>query len=216
MEFLGILLTLSGGMIQWCAITGRSPLVVLLAVAQSKPLPARDSWSLFTAQQPATGVSDAAAAVLAGVAQEQANGIGSDLNSGANLSVQRQAVVAFAKAQVGKRYVWDTAGPTTFDCSGLALAGYKLVGINLPHLASAQQKYGKAVTLAQAQPGDLVFWHTPASHVGIYVGNGQVVDAYDTKHGVQQQAIWDTSQVTVRSILPNSVTIHPPTETPGL
>jgi cell wall-associated NlpC family hydrolase len=88
-----------------------------------------------------------------------------------------QAAVNTALAQVGKPYVWGAAGPDSFDCSGLMQYAYSAAGIALPHSSSAQSTMGVAVSRDQLQPGDLVFFYSPVSHVGMYIGNGQMVHA---------------------------------------
>jgi cell wall-associated NlpC family hydrolase len=78
----------------------------------------------------------------------------------------------------GVPYVWGGASPSGgFDCSGLVMWAYAQVGISLPHSSEAQQLIGQSVSRSQLQPGDLVFFGYPAHHVGIYVGNGEMVDA---------------------------------------
>lgn len=84
-----------------------------------------------------------------------------------------------ALAQRGKPYVWGAAGPSSFDCSGLMLYAFKQVGISLPHSAASQQQMGMSVSRSELQPGDLVFFGSPAHHVGMYVGNGEMVNAAD-------------------------------------
>ncbi|NSL43025.1 C40 family peptidase, partial [Streptomyces sp. 8P21H-1] len=74
-------------------------------------------------------------------------------------------------------YVWGASGPATFDCSGLTQWSYAQAGVGLPRTSQAQAHAGRRVPLAQAQPGDLVTYRDDASHVGMYVGNGQVVHA---------------------------------------
>ncbi|WP_448641480.1 C40 family peptidase [Geodermatophilus sp. URMC 63] len=86
-------------------------------------------------------------------------------------------VVATAMAQRGKPYVWAAAGPGSFDCSGLTQYAFRAAGISLPHSSGMQSRMGTAVSRADLQPGDLVFFYSPVSHVGIYVGNGQMVHA---------------------------------------
>lgn len=81
--------------------------------------------------------------------------------------------------QRGKSYSWGAAGPSQFDCSGLMLYAFKQVGISLPHSAAAQQEMGVSVSRSELQPGDLVFFGSPAHHVGMYVGNGEMVNAPD-------------------------------------
>lgn len=82
-----------------------------------------------------------------------------------------------ALAQVGKPYVVGAAGPDGFDCSGLTQYAYAAAGISLPHSSRAQSGLGVPVARADLQPGDLVFFYSPVSHVGMYIGNGQMVHA---------------------------------------
>jgi cell wall-associated NlpC family hydrolase len=82
-----------------------------------------------------------------------------------------------AMAQRGDAYVWAAAGPDSFDCSGLTQYAYAAAGISLPHSSSMQSRMGTPVARDQLQPGDLVFFYSPVSHVGIYIGNGQMVHA---------------------------------------
>jgi cell wall-associated NlpC family hydrolase len=88
-----------------------------------------------------------------------------------------QVAVDTALAQRGKPYVWAAAGPGSFDCSGLMQYAYKAAGVSLPHSSLAQSTMGKPVAKSALQPGDLVFFYTPVSHVGMYIGNGQFVQA---------------------------------------
>ncbi|MBM7806337.1 cell wall-associated NlpC family hydrolase [Geodermatophilus bullaregiensis] len=85
--------------------------------------------------------------------------------------------VATAMAQRGKPYVWAAAGPGSFDCSGLTQYAFRAAGVTLPHSSAMQSRTGQAVSRADLQPGDLVFFYSPVSHVGIYIGNGQMVHA---------------------------------------
>jgi cell wall-associated NlpC family hydrolase len=87
-----------------------------------------------------------------------------------------QAVVNSAMSQLGKPYVWAGTGPHGYDCSGLTQAAYKVVGVNLPRTTGAQANVGTPVAQANLQPGDLVFFYN-GGHVGIYIGNGQIVHA---------------------------------------
>jgi peptidoglycan DL-endopeptidase CwlO len=88
-----------------------------------------------------------------------------------------QTVVDVAMAQRGKPYVWAASGPGSFDCSGLVDYAFSAAGIGLPHSSAMQYRMGQSVSRAQLQPGDLVFFYSPVSHVGIYIGNGQMVHA---------------------------------------
>ncbi|HZF87299.1 NlpC/P60 family protein [Streptomyces sp.] len=87
------------------------------------------------------------------------------------------AAVAAARSALGKPYVWGAAGPGGFDCSGLMQWSYAQAGVSLPRTSQAQRVAGRQVPLSQAQPGDLVTYRSDASHVGMYVGNGQVIHA---------------------------------------
>jgi cell wall-associated NlpC family hydrolase len=88
-----------------------------------------------------------------------------------------QVAVDTAMAQRGKPYVWAAAGPGSFDCSGLVQFAYAAAGVGLPHSSRMQSQMGAAVSRDQLQPGDLVFFYSPVSHVGMYIGNGQMVHA---------------------------------------
>ncbi|MBZ4016946.1 C40 family peptidase [Streptomyces purpurogeneiscleroticus] len=85
--------------------------------------------------------------------------------------------VAAARSAVGAPYVWGASGPRSFDCSGLMQWAYARAGVSLPRTSQAQRHAGRQVPLSQARPGDLVIYRSDASHVGMYVGNGQVVHA---------------------------------------
>jgi cell wall-associated NlpC family hydrolase len=88
-----------------------------------------------------------------------------------------QTAVNTALAQQGDPYVWGGAGPDSFDCSGLMEYAYAAAGISLPHSSSMQSTMGTPVAYSDLQPGDLVFFYSPVSHVAMYIGNGQIVQA---------------------------------------
>ncbi|TDC65547.1 NlpC/P60 family protein [Streptomyces hainanensis] len=87
------------------------------------------------------------------------------------------AAVAAARGAVGRPYAWGQAGPSAFDCSGLIQWAYAQAGVSLPRTSQGQATAGRRVTLAQARPGDIVVYRADASHVGLYVGGGQIVHA---------------------------------------
>lgn len=91
------------------------------------------------------------------------------------------AVTGFAKAQVGKWYRYGTAGPRTYDCSGLTMASYSKIGVRLLRSARQQSTNGRAVSLYHLLPGDVV-WHRgyPYWHVALYIGGGLIVEAPHT------------------------------------
>ncbi|TQN40931.1 cell wall-associated NlpC family hydrolase [Blastococcus colisei] len=92
------------------------------------------------------------------------------------------AAIETALAQVGDRYVSGASGPDAFDCSGLTSYAYAAAGITLPRSSRAQSQIGTQVSRAELQPGDLVFYYTPISHVALYIGDGMIVHA--RTHGV--------------------------------
>ncbi|MEU9537830.1 NlpC/P60 family protein [Streptomyces mirabilis] len=85
--------------------------------------------------------------------------------------------VAYAYGKLGSPYVWGATGPDAFDCSGLAQAAYRAAGISLPRTTYAQINAGRRVSRSELRAGDLVFFYSGISHVGIYVGNGQMIHA---------------------------------------
>jgi cell wall-associated NlpC family hydrolase len=94
------------------------------------------------------------------------------------------AAVQYALAQVGDAYVYGAAGPSAFDCSGLTMMAWSQAGVALPHSSSAQFGSGPHVASGDLQPGDLVFYYSPISHVGMYIGNGLIVHAANPGTGV--------------------------------
>ena len=82
-----------------------------------------------------------------------------------------------ALAQVGDPYVGGGSGPDAFDCSGLTMFAFAAAGVSLPHSSRAQSQLGPQVSRADLQAGDLVFFYSPISHVGIYLGGGMMVHA---------------------------------------
>src|ERR671917_1021660 len=90
-------------------------------------------------------------------------------------SAATQKAVATALAQRGDMYLYGATGPDRFDCSGLTSFAYKAAGVSIPRTSKAQSTFGTPVSKANLQPGDLVFFYSPVSHVGMYIGNGQMV-----------------------------------------
>ena len=94
-----------------------------------------------------------------------------------------QRAIAYARAQLGKPYVWAAAGPDTFDCSGLTMMAWRAGGVSLSHWSIAQYAEGRKIPLGQIRPGDLVFFSTDLTeyraihHVGLYIGGGQMIEA---------------------------------------
>ncbi|WP_405862932.1 NlpC/P60 family protein [Streptomyces sp. NBC_01515] len=109
--------------------------------------------------------------------------------------------VAFARAQVGKPYVWGAAGPGSYDCSGLTQAAWKAAEVTLPRVITDQANAGTTVSLADAQPGDLVFFYDDVSHVGLYVGDGTMIHAPKPGAYVREESIHHDDAATVHSVV---------------
>jgi cell wall-associated NlpC family hydrolase len=107
------------------------------------------------------------------------------LPSGVDASGAAATAIRYAMAQVGKAYVYGAAGPNAFDCSGLMMMAWAQAGISLPHSSSAQYGVGRHVSSDELQPGDLVFYYSPISHVAMYIGNGLIVEAANPGAGVR-------------------------------
>jgi cell wall-associated NlpC family hydrolase len=101
----------------------------------------------------------------------------------------------WALTRRGDSYVWGGAGPNVFDCSGLVMWAYAQIGISLPHFTGFQWNSGVHISRSQLQPGDLVFFFPDISHVGLYVGNGLMVDAPTFGQPVQVQPIFWSAYV---------------------
>ena len=107
----------------------------------------------------------------------------------------------WALTRRGDPYVWGAAGPSSFDCSGLVLWAYAKVGISLPHFTGDQWQMGVHVGRNQLEPGDLVFFYPDIGHVGLYIGNGLMVDAPDFGEDVQVQPVmWNVYVGAVRIV----------------
>jgi cell wall-associated NlpC family hydrolase len=109
---------------------------------------------------------------------------------GVTANAKALGAIKYAVSKVkGGQYVWSAAGPNNFDCSGLMLAAYRSVGINLPHSSQAQSRIGRAVSRSELRPGDLIFWYHPIHHVGMYIGNGKIVHARNPRSDLVVQTL---------------------------
>jgi cell wall-associated NlpC family hydrolase len=111
------------------------------------------------------------------------------------VSGRAAAAVRYAMAQVGKAYVYGAAGPSAYDCSGLTMAAWGAAGVGLPHSSSAQYGSGTHISASQLQPGDLVFYYHPISHVGMYIGHGMIVNAENPSSGVRVTGLYSMPYV---------------------
>ncbi|MGY1697512.1 C40 family peptidase [Geodermatophilus sp. SYSU D00814] len=129
------------------------------------------------AEAPAAPAGGAPAAAAPAAAAPAAAAPAPAVSASGGGSGAAQTAVQTALAQVGDPYVWGAGGPDAFDCSGLTQYAYAAAGISLPHSSKMQSQMGTAVSRSELQPGDLIFYYSPVSHVSMYIGNGQMVHA---------------------------------------
>lgn len=134
-------------------------------------LNAKQKEELATLQRRKEAAARASAARLAA---------GSGGSSSASYSARAAKAIAFARAQLGKPYVWGATGPNSYDCSGLTQAAWRAAGVTLPRTTWDQIDVGTRVSVNDLQPGDLVFYYSDISHVAMYIGNGQMIQAPHT------------------------------------
>ncbi len=144
-------------------------------------------------------------------ASQNASGVTSAGSSGGQIAVSgasgvRGSLVNNALQYVGNPYVWGGTSLTNgADCSGFVLSIYSQYGVYLPHSSAMQSQYGSRISASQAQPGDLFFYSNGGgiSHVGIYIGNGQIVHASDERGGIKVSNAYCMNVAAVTSLLGN-------------
>ncbi|GAA0930870.1 C40 family peptidase [Pseudonocardia zijingensis] len=97
----------------------------------------------------------------------------------------RSTALQHAMSKIGAPYRYGATGPNAFDCSGLVSWAFKKAGKSLPRTSRAMSQVGTPVSRSELQPGDLVFFYKPVSHVGIYIGDGKIVHASTRKSPVK-------------------------------
>ncbi|MET9082583.1 NlpC/P60 family protein [Streptomyces sp. NPDC004237] len=146
------------------------------------------------------------AAAAAAAEQDTSSSTSSSSGSSSSASDSSYATkaakaIAFARAQIGKPYVWGATGPGSYDCSGLSQAAWKAAGVSLPRTTYDQVNAGTTVSLADAQPGDLVFFYDDVSHVGIYIGNGMMIHAPKPGAYVREESIYYGGESIIHSVV---------------
>jgi cell wall-associated NlpC family hydrolase len=114
---------------------------------------------------------------------------GSSRGSASAPSSAAARAVAYARAQLGKPYLWSAEGPSSFDCSGLTMMAWRGAGVSIPRTSRQQFTIGRHISQSNLEPGDLVFFGSPIHHVGMYVGNGTMIEAPYTGQVVRFHSI---------------------------
>lgn len=182
------------------AASAQPPVVTIDPVVIAAPLAAVEGSAQLAAPTEAALRRQAAAVRQRALAAREAKA--------ARIQQVRARIVQVARKQVGDRYSAGSSGPSAFDCSGLTRYVYKVVtGKELPHQSRSQYAKVKRVSRKNARPGDLVFFFGGgAHHVGIYIGNGKMVDAAGYGKGVRVSPIsgswWSRTYSGMGRILP--------------
>lgn len=158
----------------------------------------RKAAELAKKQAAAKGEADREATAAEETAKEAGSGTGTGTGTGsdagtgadADASTKAEKVMAFARAQLGKPYVWGATGPTSYDCSGLTQAAWRAAGVDIPRTTWDQVNVGTRIATEDLRPGDLVFFYDDISHVGIYEGDGMMIHAPKPGANVREESIF--------------------------
>ncbi|WP_432029122.1 NlpC/P60 family protein [Streptomyces sp. 1222.5] len=150
-------------------------------------VPAPAAWEDTGPQTYAAATASAAPAPSASTVAQQAT--------------KAEKAIAFARAQLGRPYVSGASGPGSYDCSGLTQAAWRAAGVTLPRAARDQAVAGTAVALADARPGDLVFFHEDSSHVGLYTGDGTMIHAPEPGAYIREEPVHRAGEALVQGVV---------------
>ncbi|WP_333763686.1 C40 family peptidase [Streptomyces sp. IBSBF 2390] len=150
-------------------------------------VPAPATWEDTGPQTYAAATPSPAPAPAASAASQQAT--------------KAEKAIAFARAQLGRPYVSGASGPGSYDCSGLTQAAWRAAGVTLPRAARDQAVAGTPVALADARPGDLVFFHEDSSHVGLYTGDGTMIHAPEPGAYIREEPVHRGGEGLVRGVV---------------
>ncbi len=171
-------------------ITQAKAVLAQLTVQEQQRIAAEEARLAAAAQAKATGGTNTDPSTGSGSSTSSGSSTGSGSGTGTVAGSGRAArAVAFAKAQLGKPYVFATAGPNSYDCSGLTSAAWAAAGVHIDRTSEAQFHDGTSVAKSDLKPGDLVFYYSGISHVAIYVGNGQIIHAPNSRTVVKYAAL---------------------------
>lgn len=145
-----------------------------------------------------SALTDESVRITSGSSARSTSGSSSDSAPSASSDSSGDAIVATARQYLGVPYLWGGTTPNGFDCSGLVQYVYKKNGISTPRIAKDQVFGGRIIPQSEARPGDLVgFTGNNYGHIGIYLGNGRILDASSKGRPVQERAIWSAPHVFV-------------------
>ncbi|MFH9860454.1 NlpC/P60 family protein [Streptomyces sp. NPDC017202] len=153
------------------------------------------------AQQESAGASDPAGTGTSTPSSSPATSTSPSTSTDSSYATKAERALAFARAQIGKPYVWGATGPDSYDCSGLTQAAWKAAGVSLPRVTYDQVNAGTTVSLSAAQPGDLVFFYADVTHVGIYIGNGMMIHAPKPGAYVREESIYYDGESSIHSVV---------------
>lgn len=121
-------------------------------------------------------------------------GVNVDIPNNINSSELVRNIIDVTAKQIGVPYVWGGTTPNGFDCSGLMQYSFGKAGIYIPRVARDQQKISRKISFEELEPGDLVFWNYPATHVALYIGDGKIIESPRTGLNVRSRYIKSTEK----------------------
>ncbi|MFE6287521.1 NlpC/P60 family protein [Streptomyces sp. NPDC057877] len=161
-----------------------------------------DEAAAAAREQEETGTSDGSdASGSTGSTGSTDTGGSTDTSADSSYATKAEKALAFARAQIGKPYVWGATGPDSYDCSGLTMGAWKAAGVTLPRTTYDQVNAGTTVPLSSALPGDLVFFYDDVTHVGIYIGNGMMIHAPKPGTYVREESIYYDGESSIHSVV---------------
>ncbi|MFF4502374.1 NlpC/P60 family protein [Streptomyces sp. NPDC001401] len=173
----------------------------LAAIQKKKEEEAAQKAAELAKQQAAEEKAKAEAAAQQDQSGSSSTDSGSTSTSDSSYATKAEKALAFARAQIGKPYVWGATGPDSYDCSGLTQAAWKAAGVSLPRTTYDQVNAGTTVSLTDAQPGDLIFFYDDISHVGIYIGNGMMIHAPKPGAYVREESVYYGGESIIHSVV---------------
>ncbi|MET9680306.1 C40 family peptidase [Streptomyces coeruleorubidus] len=162
---------------------------------------ARQQAAQQQAQEEAAQQQESGSSSSSGSSSGSGSSSSSTAPADSSYATKAEKALAFARAQIGKPYVWGAVGPGSYDCSGLTQAAWKAAGVTLPRTTYDQVDAGTTVSLTDARPGDLVFFYDDITHVGIYIGNGMMIHAPKPGTYVREESIYYDGESSIHSVV---------------